>query len=174
MILWHLGMTVLIVRYVFRDPRMDLRWVLAGSILPDLIDKPFGSILFNETFRTHRLWAHSLLFPVVGLTIVMVATRRGGDHRKQWIGLVIGLFVHLLLDGVWLSPEAFLWPLFGLDFPKVAGSDFPALLRGMLSSPLVWLGEAVGAGYLVLLWRRHLAGAGGIRGFFDDGRIALS
>ena len=44
MIFWHLGPTTLIVRYVFRDPAMDLRWVLAGSLLPDLIDKPWIAV----------------------------------------------------------------------------------------------------------------------------------
>lgn len=172
MIFWHLGMTVLIVRYVYRDPDMDLRWVLAGSILPDVLDKPIGSIFFNDTFQTHRLFAHSILFPVVGLGIVIVATRRGSAIRKGLIGLVIGALVHLVLDAAWADPEAFWWPLFGFEFPHVAGSSFGELVRSMLTNPWVWAGEAVGIVYLVELWRAHLRETG-IGEFLRTGRIPM-
>ncbi len=173
MILWHLGLTLLIVRYVFRDPKMDLRWVLFGSVLPDLIDKPIGSLLFHDVFGTHRLFAHAVVFPVVLLAIVMLATRRGTTGRKAAIAVVIGCFVHLLLDGVWTNPEAFLWPLFGIEFPEVAGSAFFTLIGNMMRSPFMWAGEAVGLAYLVFLWRRYLDEPGDLRRFAGDGRIAM-
>lgn len=173
MILWHVGITLLIVRYVFRDPSMDLRWVALGSILPDLIDKPIGSVLFHQTFQAHRIYGHTLLFPVVSLVAVMALTRRGTPVRKALIGVVLGVFVHLILDGVWVSPDTFLWPLFGFGFPKVAGSDFPTLISAMVTSPWVWLGEALGAAYLVYLWRRHLSARGELRRFAAEGTIPL-
>jgi inner membrane protein len=173
MILWHLGMTVLIVRYVFRDPAMDLRWVLAGSILPDVIDKPLGSILFHDTFQTHRLFAHSVLFPILALLIVIVATRRGSALRKGLIGLVIGMLVHLVLDAAWADPEAFWWPLFGLQFPHVADSWFPDLVSSMLTNPWVWAGEAVGLAYLVFVWNRYLRDEGSFKRFLATGRIPM-
>lgn len=172
MILWHLGMTVLIVRYVFRDPDMDLRWVLAGSILPDVIDKPIGSILFHDTLQTHRLVSHSILFPIVGLLIVLLATGRGTTLRKNSIAVVIGALVHLVLDAAWADPEAFWWPLFGLEFPHVANSQFVDLVLMMVRNPWVWVGEAVGCAYLVGLWRTHLRD-GGLRRFIEDGRIPM-
>ena len=174
MILWHLGATVLIVRYVFRDPDMDLRWVLAGSILPDVIDKPIASVFFHGTFGTHRIFAHSIVFPMVGFAIVLISTKRGTALRRGLIGLVIGVFIHLLLDAAWATPEAFWWPFFGLEFPRVLDSDLVALLGRMLADPLVWAGEALGAAYLVLLWRRYLGTGGALRQFVRvDGRIGL-
>ena len=173
MIFWHLGFTVLIVRYVFRDPAMDLRWVLVGSLLPDVIDKPIGSIFFHDTFGTHRVFAHALVFPVVLLALVMAVTRRGTARRRGAIAVVIGCFVHLLLDGVWISPEAFLWPFFGLDFPRVAGSDFATLVGDMIRSPFMWAGEAAGLAYLIYLWRRYLRGPGALMKFWGDGRVAM-
>ena len=59
MIFWHVGVTMAVVRYAFRDPAMDLRWVVAGSLLPDVVDKPIGSILFVDTFDSHRLFGHA-------------------------------------------------------------------------------------------------------------------
>lgn len=173
MIFWHLGITVLIVRYVFRDPNMDLRWVLAGSLLPDVIDKPIGSIFFHDTFGTHRLFAHALVFPVVLLAVTMVATRRGTTHRRAAIAVVIAGFIHLLLDGVWTSPEAFLWPFFGTEFPRVAGSAFGTLVADMLRSPFVWAGEVLGLAYLGYLWRRYLRNPGDLKRFRRDGRVPM-
>ncbi len=174
MILWHLGATVLIVRYVFRDPDMDLRWVLVGSILPDLLDKPIGSVFFHDTFGTHRLFAHSIVFPITAFAMVLLVTRRGTNRRRGSIGLVIGVFVHLLLDAAWATPEAFWWPFFGWEFPTVFESDLLSLLQRMLSDPVVWVGEAIGAAYLAVLWRRYLSAEGQLRRFWrEDGRIDL-
>jgi len=173
MILWHLGATLLVVRYVFRDPAMDLRWVAAGSLLPDLIDKPIGSILFHDTFGTHRLAAHAIAFPVAGLFAVLAVTGRGSPIRKGLIALVIGVLLHLVLDAAWADPEAFWWPLLGGSFPEVADSALGPLLRRMLSDPLVWAGEAAGAAYLGYLWRRWVPAGGGWREVARTGRIPM-
>lgn len=173
MIFWHLGITVLFARYAFRDPRMDLRWVLVGSILPDLIDKPIGSVLFNESLGTDRLIAHAVVFPVLSMAVVIAVTNRGTGLRKGLIGLVIGCLFHLVLDGAWSDPEAFWWPFFGVDFPLRAESAFGPLVRRMISDPLVWAGEAVGAAYLAYLWHSYLRREGGLRGFARSGRIPM-
>ncbi len=172
MILWHLGATLLAVRYVYRDPAMDLRWVVLGSLLPDLIDKPIGSVLFHDTFGTHRLFAHALVFPVVLLFAALAATRRG-PARKAMVSVVIGSLFHLILDGAWADPEAFWWPAFGWDFPERAGSALGPLLAEMAADPLVWVGEAAGAAYLVYLWRRYLHAPGALRDVASSGRVEL-
>jgi inner membrane protein len=172
-ILWHLGGTLLIARYVFRDPAMDLRWLMFGALLPDLVDKPIGSILFHDVFGAHRLFGHTLLFPVALLVAAMLATRRGTPARKASMAVVIGVFAHLLLDAVWLSPDGFLWPLFGTTFPTMPGSEFSTLVRSMVTNPLVWAGEALGGAYLALVWWRHLRAPGAVRGFLRDGQIPL-
>jgi hypothetical protein len=171
MILWHLGATLAGVRYVFRDPAMDLRWVAVGSLLPDLIDKPIGSIMFHDVFGTHRLVAHAMVFPVVGLGVVLLVTRRRSVGRSAAIGVVIGSLFHLILDGAWADPAAFWWPLLGYEFPEVADSAFGPLLRRMVADPWVWAGEAVGAAYLVYLWRRWITEAGGPAAVWRSGRI---
>ncbi len=111
---------------------------------------------------------------MVGLAVVLIATQRGSAIRKGLIGATIGVFVHLLLDAAWASPEAFWWPLFGTEFPRVFDSDLPSLLSRMLSDPLVWAGEVLGLGYLVFLWRRYLGEAGDLRRFATvDGAVAM-
>lgn len=173
MILWHLGVTLLAVRYVYRDPAMDLRWVMVGSLLPDLIDKPLGSVLFNDYFGSHRLFAHGMAFPVVLFFTVLIVTGRRSGLRKGLIGLVIGSLFHLVLDAAWAEPEAFLWPLFGWSFPATDPSSLWPLIQHMAAQPLVWVGEAVGGSYLIYLWRTHLDTSSAMRGFLRSGTIAL-
>lgn len=173
MLLWHLGVTLFLVRWIFRDPKMDLRWVLLGSILPDLVDKPIAAWLFHDSFGTHRAFAHAIVLPVVALFVILVVTRRSTVARKAAIAVVIGWFLHLVLDAAWLSPEAFLWPLFGFGFPRIAGSDLGTLVVDMLTSPWTWAGEAIGAAYLVAVWRRHLGASGELGRFFREGTIPM-
>ncbi|MCB2223824.1 MAG: metal-dependent hydrolase, partial [Actinobacteria bacterium] len=172
MILWHLGATTLAVRYVYRDPAMDLRWVMAGSLLPDLIDKPIGAVLFNGTFHAHRLVAHAVVFPVALFLGVLVLTGRGAV-RKRLIGLVIGALFHLVLDAAWADPEAFFWPLFGWEFPPSDPSALGPLLAAMVRDPLVWVGEAAGGAYLVWLWAARLRPSGGLRRLLRTGTVPL-
>ncbi|NNF65359.1 MAG: metal-dependent hydrolase, partial [Acidimicrobiia bacterium] len=61
MLFWHLGGTVAIARYAFRDERMDLRFLALGALLPDLIDKPIAYFVF-ERYNATRLWGHTLIF----------------------------------------------------------------------------------------------------------------
>lgn len=173
MILWHLGVTLLLVRYVFRDPNMDLRWVALGSILPDLIDKPIGSVLFHDQLGSHRLAAHAMVFPVLLLGVVMLVTRRERPERKALIGVVIGALFHLVLDAAWADPEVFWWPFLGFEFPEIPDSALLPLLRAMVTNPMVWVGEAIGLAYLIYLWRRWLSGPGDLGRFLRTGRAPL-
>lgn len=173
MFLWHLGGALLIGRYVFRDAAMDLRWLAVGAILPDVIDKPIASILFNETFHAHRVYGHTLVFAALGMVAALLLTKRGTSARRAAFAVILGVFVHLGLDGAWTTPETFLWPVFGWGFPEAAGTDFPSLVSSMVKDPLVWVGEGLGAAYLVYLWWRYLRAPGAVGGFLRTGRIPM-
>ncbi len=172
MLAWHVATAVLGVRYVFRDPRMDLRFVVLGAILPDLIDKPLGTILFAQSFRSSRIYGHTLVFALVILTLVMLITARGTAARRSWLGVAIGVLIHLIVDGVWLDPVTFWWPLFGWQFPPGTDDYWARLMADLLSSPLLWIQEAVGVAYLVYLWRKAgLGREGRWRDFLRTGRL---
>jgi len=173
MIFWHLGATTMAVRYIYRDPAMDLRWVWVGALLPDLIDKPLGSLLFNGFFGAHRLFSHAVVFPVLLFFGVLLATGRRSALRKGLIGLVIGVLFHLILDGAWAEPAAFFWPMFGWSFPATDPSALGPLIRHLAGDPLVWAGEVAGFSYLAYLWRAHLRGRGGLRRLVGSGTIPL-
>ena len=154
MLFWHVGGSVWLFRYLFRDPAVDLRFLVAGALLSDLIDKPIGRIFWTDYFQTGRIYGHTLLFFVVTLTAVMVGTRRGSDGRKRGVALSVGIMFHLILDSMWLLPDTLFWPLFGWQFPPSVDDYWAGLLGRVFSDPLVLVQEVVGLAYLVYLWRR--------------------
>ncbi len=151
MLFWHLGASLWLFRWIFRDPKVDVRFLFLGALLPDLVDLPIGTVFLAERFSTGELWAHSLIVPSAYMTVVLIATRRG-RRRRAWMALGVGWLFHLLLDGMWFSEDVFLWPFFGWDLPSGAAPFWPLAWDRAVSDPWRWLLEAVGVGYLVWLW----------------------
>ncbi|HKZ30119.1 MAG TPA: metal-dependent hydrolase [Acidimicrobiia bacterium] len=155
MIFWHVGGTIAIFRYVFRDPKVDLRLLALGAILPDLIDKPLGTILFPSLFNANsQVIGHTLLFSTVLMSVVLLTTHRG-RVRRRWMALAVGSLIHLLLDAMWLVQETFLWPAFGWEFPPGMAEYWSGLLERLFSDPWRIVQEVVGLGYLIYLYRQN-------------------
>ncbi len=171
MIFWHVGMSLLIFRYVFRDPEVDVRFLAAGALLPDVIDKPLGTILLADRLGSGRVYAHTLLFPIALMGVVVLATRRGTRRRRAGMALAIGALLHLLLDGMWTSTRTFLWPAFGWRFPPGPPDYWSGLWGRIADSPLVLAQEAVGLVYLVSLARKTLRDPAGRRALLTRGRL---
>jgi membrane-bound metal-dependent hydrolase YbcI (DUF457 family) len=170
MLLWHLGGSVALVRYAFRDERMDLRFLLLGAVLPDLIDTPIGLAAYRSLGGV-RLVAHTLVFAALAMVIVLVSTRRGRP-RKRWMPLAVGVLVHLILDAMWADPETLWWPFLGWDFSAAEQTTAGGYLRAVLTDWRVWTLEAVGVVYLGHLARRaNLASPATRRAFLSTGRI---
>lgn len=137
MFFWFLGVGALLVVAVFQSPALDYRMVMLGSVIP-LLDGVTGGP-----------WIlHTLLAPVVVLVVVMLGTRNRRLVRRRWLGLPIGMFIHLVLDGGWANTDVFWWPFFGTSF---GDEQLPEVARGALSL----LMEVVGIGALVYGWRRY-------------------
>ena len=137
MLLWFAGMAIVAVWIVFKDPAIDLRLVIAGALLPDVIDVWTG----------HRWIAHTVVASVALLTLVMLGTRGRRRLRRQLLALPIGTFLHLVLDGMWTDRHVFWWPFFGSGF---GDRRIPSLSRGAADIPL----EIIGAVALAWAWRR--------------------
>ncbi len=137
MVLWPAGVALGLVWLVFRDPAFDYRMVVVGALVPDLLDAPFGGA---------RL-AHTLLAAVAVLAAVMLATRGRRHVRRSLLALPIGMFAHLVADGMWARTETFWWPFLGgrLDRP------LPALDHGLA---VLVLEELAGAAIVAWCWQR--------------------
>jgi len=152
MLAWHLAATLFLFRWIFRDPKVDVRFLAVGAVLPDVVDILFGTLLFSGTVSSSEAWGHTLLAPTVVAIGVGVLTRRG-RVRRAWTALVVGMLLHLLIDGMWTSSEVFLWPLFG-PIPKGPTPWWPTLAGRVFSDPWRWAEEAVGLAYLAVMWSR--------------------
>ncbi len=170
MVFWHLGGTVALARYTFRDDRMDLRFLVLGGLLPDLVDTPFGLAAYG-TLESVRLFAHSLVFAALVMVAVLILTRRGRP-RKRWMPLAVGLLLHLLLDAMWADPETLWWPFLGLTFSAAGPASAVSYVGDIVSDWRVWALEALGLAYLYGLGRRARLGDLAVRReFLATGRI---
>jgi len=149
---WHVAGALFLFRWIFRDPDVDVRYLIAGAVLPDLIDLPIGTVLLADRYSTGQLWFHTLLLPTVIGILVLVSTRRG-PRRKAWMALAVGMFFHLLLDGMWTDATVFAWPFFGTDFPAGPVPYWSGVWDRAMSDPWRWIEEGIGIAYLLILWR---------------------
>jgi len=148
---WHLGATLWLFRWIFQDPKVDVRFLFVGAILPDLVDLPVGTMLLAFEYSTGELWFHSLLVPTVFMAGVLLATRRG-RRRRAWMALGVGWLLHLLLDGMWANENVFLWPFLGWQIPAGESPFWSLAWNRALTDPWRWVTESIGLGYLVWLW----------------------
>ena len=128
---------------------LDIRFLLVGSLLPDIIDKPVGQYIFKNTFDNGRIFSHTLLFLVLLSAIGFYLHKR---YRQVWmLALAAGTFTHLLLDEMWRVPGTLLWPLLGFTFEKGGIADWLSnIFHELFSKPGVYIPEAVGLA--ILLW----------------------
>ena len=128
----------------------DDMFLILGSLLPDIIDKPLGLVFCKNRFSNGRIFSHTLLFPAILSAAGFLLYRRCG--KTSGISLSVGAFAHLILDRMWREPKTLFWPLFGPRFKQVDTSNWLArMLRGLFNDPEVYIPEIIGA---KILWRR--------------------
>ncbi len=129
--------------------RIDIRLLLLGSLLPDVIDKPIGRFLFRDTIGNGRIFSHTLLFAIL-ISLVGLYLYRSLSQRRLLV-LSLGTFIHLIFDQMWHTLQTLLWPLYGVAFKKADITDWiPSLLSALLTDPGVYLPEL--AGLAILIW----------------------
>ncbi len=135
MLIWFAAAAVAITFVVFRSPMIDYRLVALGAVIP-VIELPFGVGPL-----------HALVAPTAVLAFIMALTRARRLVRRQWLGLPIGMYLHLVLDAVFNRPQTFWWPFLGFGF----GADrAPEASRGWWALVL----ESLGLVLMVWIYRR--------------------
>jgi hypothetical protein len=176
-LLWHVGAIVFLFRWIFRDPKVDVRFLIFGAVLADLIDMPTGTVLLADRYATGELWAHSLLIPTIYMGVVLLATRRG-RQRRAFMAVGVAWLFHLLIDGMWTEPEVFFWPFFGWELPAGEAPYWPLAWERAMNDPWRWILDGIGAVYLIWLWfaqglnvadrRRATLATGRLPGYIGD------
>lgn len=117
----HIGLTLgIFFVFSYIVPRLktiiDTRYLVIGALLPDLIDKPLGMIIFASTISNGRMISHTLLF---SFTLFLIGLYFYDKRRDiAIISLASGSFFHLMEDQMWNTPKTLFWPLLGWSFPK--------------------------------------------------------
>jgi inner membrane protein len=148
----------------------DIRFLLIGSLLPDIIDKPVGQYLFRETFENGRIFSHTLLFLILLAVAGWLLYRQ---KKAAWLlTLAAGTLAHLVLDQMWHIPATLFWPLLGWQFPAENLTGWGKnILQAYLSDPVTIVTESLGLIALVWLavttFKRKQVGA-----LFKTGRMA--
>lgn len=134
---------------------VDYRLVAFGAVLPVVeLALPNASVL------------HTLLAPVVVLTVVMLTTIGRRLVRRRLLGIPIGMFFHLVLDGTWASASLFWWPAFGFSFAELAVPEASNIGFRLLL-------EVVGLGIAYAAYRRYgLDDSDKLDRFLKSGRLA--
>ncbi len=128
---------------------VDMRLIFVGSMLPDIIDKPLGHLIFKDQLSNGRLMCHSLLFFIL-LSLSGIFLWR--KSNKRWLMAVsFGVILHLVLDQMWLNPGTLFWPALGFPFEKIDIENWmPIMLHNMVTDPALYVPELTGLFFL--LW----------------------
>lgn len=117
----HIGVTLgIFFGLAILAPRLriiiDPMFLAIGALLPDLIDKPLGRVIFASTISNGRIIGHTLFFSLILFIIGLYLY----DKREKItvLSLATGSFFHLIEDEMWKSPRTLFWPAIGLRFPK--------------------------------------------------------
>ncbi len=153
-LLWFAGLAMVLVAVVFDSPNLDYRIVIAGAVLPSV-----------EALAGSAWIGHTLAGPVAAFGLVALAGRGRRLVQRRWVGLPIGWFMHLVLDGTWTETDRFWWPVTGWEFSGTA----PEADR---SVGLIVAMELLGAA--VLFWgsrRFGLRTVGALKRFAASGHL---
>jgi len=131
----HIGVTLgIFFIFSYFAPRLktiiDPRYLAIGALLPDLIDKPLGMIVFASTISNGRMISHTLVFSLTLFIIGLYLYDKRSDIRI--ITLASGSFFHLMEDQMWGTPKTLFWPLLGWSFPKSQIDDGISFLLMLL------------------------------------------
>lgn len=172
MLFWDVGAAIWIFRYVFKDPGVDVRALVLGALLPNLIDKPITLLIAPDDFGTTRIYGHTLLAALVALSLSVLLTQRSTVQRKRAVALSVGMLIHLLTDAMWTVPETLFWPAFGFEFPPAPVDTFGGIVSRFARDPIAIGLEVIAFAYLIYLWRQAgLSDAARRSAFLRSGRL---
>jgi hypothetical protein len=122
-----------------------------GSVLPDLVDKPMGYLIYGDILGHGRLYLHTLLLLILLACLGVLAMHL---YRSNLVAVVAGLFgLHQAMDLMWLIPTTWFYPFLGA-FPTEAPVDLGGWLFALeVGSLSEWVFLGVLVLVIVSIWR---------------------
>lgn len=139
--------------------RLSRRWILLGTILPDLTDKPlyYGLSLYTGKQSAELgLVSGTRTFGHTGIALLALGLFAMARRSRAAAALMLGMATHLLLDGLTeryfghdpLQTSAIFWPFSG-SFPVMPFKGIHEHFAASSEPFLLWA-EAIGI--LLLAW----------------------
>ena len=154
---FHL-LTGIILGFLISDFLHDRQWLLPcaiGAILPDLIDKPIGYLLFPTTIGYGRIYSHTLIAAILVLVLGLVIWKIKKDPGVMGIG--VGILSHQVLDLMWRQPTNWYYPLQGPFKGAMTPDYFLVVLARELNNPFeLILAFILAAGILAFVYRHKI------------------
>lgn len=132
-----IGLIIGFILFEIFHARTIIIFCAIGSVLPDLVDKVLGRIIFSSTLDNGRIFFHSLsivlLFVLVGLIVWY--------YYRSFSFLVVGfgVLLHQIVDMMWTSPVSWYYPFLG-PYPADFTPDyFQRALFAELTSVSEWI-----------------------------------
>ena len=156
-LLAHTGITMGAARVVERAVNrptfwLDYRFILLGSVLPDVVDKPLGRIIFGEVIANGRIFLHTLIFLVMTVLLGIFVYR--WKNALWGFCIAFGVLTHFIMDAMWTDPVTLYWPFISPAFGRGPGLPFLEILRSwfhtLLIEPRVFLPELAGLVILII------------------------
>ena len=97
----------LVIGLVIADRLGDRRFIgfsALGAVLPDLLDKPVGHILFAGSLNSGRIIGHGLLFLTLLIIVGIALWKKKGSFVL--LAVAAGVASHQILDTMWTTPIA--------------------------------------------------------------------
>jgi membrane-bound metal-dependent hydrolase YbcI (DUF457 family) len=139
----------ILLAYFFQDTRLIPACAL-GSILPDLIDKPIGILLFPNVFGTGTIFGHTLLAVILVLFIGILVYTRYPRAGFLLLAVAAGIFTHQLLDAMWLHPINWFWPALGPFIGDYRPDFFWDAFWRTINNPTEWLAGGIILMFLII------------------------
>ena len=142
-----------------RKWQVDYRFILLGSMFPDIVDKPLGMLIFAGSIANGRVYTHTL---IVNITLVLIGIYLIKRKKPNFFLFSISSCFHLVLDEMWLTPKTLFWPFLGWGFPRENLSCWwENIFQALFTNPWVYVPEIIGALIitvfgLILIKRRML------------------
>lgn len=148
-----IGLIIGFILFEIFRARTIIVFCAIGSVLPDLVDKVLGRIIFSSSVDNGRIFFHSLgivfLFMVMGLIVWRYY------RSVSFLAVGTGVFLHQIVDMMWKSPVSWYYPFLG-PYPEDYSPDyFMRAIMAELTSVSEWIFFIAIVGVAVVLYRNQ-------------------
>jgi membrane-bound metal-dependent hydrolase YbcI (DUF457 family) len=148
-----IGLITGFILYEFFHARSLIAFCALGSVLPDIVDKPLGHIVFGSVLDNGKIFFHSLVIVLLFLIAGLIVWK----YYRSFSFLVVGfgIFLHQLVDMMWKQPVDWYYPLLGPYQADVSPDYFQRAVLAELSSVTEWIFFAAIVVIALVLYRNN-------------------